>query len=180
MGDIGPPFSSRGFYLPRCGSCATWVWRRCSFDARIYGIFWLGVLFWLLFGPRHTTTLYANEDYNSPLPMVAIALSMTASDYNRDAIVICIGSVTVWRGTKPKAFFFRCVFVCVWPWKLVIWVWVKVPIISVSTCESACGYRLSCLPYPYIRHFLFIVTHTHTHTQKGREHMLAIAFELNL
>ena len=56
--------------------------------------------------PHHTVTLffnfYANEDYklNPPWPKVAIALSMSASDYNRDAIVICTESVAVWRGTN--------------------------------------------------------------------------------
>ena len=114
-------------------------------------------------------------------PWLPLPLSMTASDYNRDAIVICIGSVTVWRGTKPKAFFFRCVFcVCV----------------TVETChlgmgQSAnhqCQYMwvsvrisLVVLAIPIHQALSFHCdTHTHTHTQKGREHMLAIAFELNL
>ena len=34
--------------------------------------------------------------------MVAIALSMAAPDYNRDAIVICIESVAMWRGPLPR------------------------------------------------------------------------------
>ena len=46
----------------------------------------------------HYGIFYANQDFNPPLLMVAIALSMAALDYNRDAIVIGIESVAVWRG----------------------------------------------------------------------------------
>ena len=36
--------------------------------------------------------------------MVAIALSMAALDYNRDAIVIYIESVAVWRGVNLRRY----------------------------------------------------------------------------
>ena len=43
---------------------------------------------------------YATHDYNPPLPVFAIAMTMAASDCNRDAIVICVEKCgeAVWRG----------------------------------------------------------------------------------
>ena len=52
--------------------------------------------------------------------MIAIALSMAASDYNRDAIVICMESVAVFCealtkkvvGLSSSHFPFFCLFLC--------------------------------------------------------------------
>ena len=43
---------------------------------------------------------HASRDFNLLLPMTAIALSMAASDYNRDEIAIYKESVSVWRGAE--------------------------------------------------------------------------------